>query len=296
MHQIYLKASKNQAESFNRFNPFFLEMNKILSIIGLLFLFFACKNHKNPMGLSEEEFVNLLIDVHIADGTLAARQVYKNRSNYRPSYYYNSVYEKHGITPEEFDSCISYYSTNPQNFTRIYDRIIDSLNKLETKSQIEFREDRLNVDTINLWKRDDHWVVPNQGRPNLSFRVPLTDTGVYTITAMIRIFDQDQSKNPKMKAYLWKKDSTNRPVEALQDSVMIERDSSFQNYAIRIEHRDTTFTQLRGNFFGCDKQKKSFRQNYEIKNIKIFNPNIKPDTAEIEQEIKKYLVRDKITN
>ena len=264
-------------------------MNKVLiiTITATLVFLFSCS--KDPPKLNQEEFTKMLIDIHIADGTMSAQNIYRAGRNYRPSYYYNSIYEKYNIQPAEFDSCVVYYAENTTNFTKIYDKVIDSLNRLETKYRIDIKNAKLEQDTINLWKRKNHWIIPKHGKPTFNFRVPIKETGIYTVSADIRIFKKDQTENPKMEAWFWKKDSINGPQKVHFDPINIDKDSIFKTYIIQLEYPDTIYTHLEGNIFSWDNDLKIFTQEYEIKNIKIFNPEMKPDTTEIEREIERHI-------
>ncbi|WP_421920937.1 DUF4296 domain-containing protein [Marinifilum sp.] len=272
-------------------------MNKVLIIAiaaVLAFLFSCSKEKKGEPKLNQEEFIHMLIDIHIADGTMSAQNIYRAGKNYRPSYYYNSIYEKYGIQPDEFDSCVAYYADNTSNFTKIYDKVIDSLNRLETKYRIDIKNAKLEQDTINLWQRKDNYSISNNRKLNFQFRIPIKERGIYTISADIRIFSKDQTLNPKMEAYFWKSDTINGPQEIHFDPKMIEKDSIFKTYSIQLEYPDTIYTELRGNLFSWENDLKIFTQKYDIKNIKIYNPEMKPDTAAIENEIEKHLSRDRM--
>jgi hypothetical protein len=272
-------------------------MNKVLiiTIVAITAFLFSCSEEKkSEPKLNQDEFIHMLIDIHIADGTLSAQNIYRAGTNYRPSYYYNSIYEKYNLQPAEFDSCVSYYAQNTANFTKIYDKVIDSLNRLETKYRIDIKNAKLEQDTINLWKRKDHYIVPKEGKPNFNFKIPIKERGIYTISADIRIFKKDQTEKPKMEAYFWKKDTTNGPQKVHFDPKPIVRDSVFRTYSIQLEYPDTTYTELRGNLFSWENDLRVFTQDYEIKNIKIFNPEMRPDTTAIEKEIEKHLNRDRM--
>lgn len=260
-------------------------MNKFLLIISiaLLVCFSSCNDKKEAPKLNENQFIKLLIDIHIADGTLSAQ------NNQRPSYYYNSIYEKYNLTPVEFDSCISYYAANTKNFTKIYDVVIDSLNRLETKYRIDIKNAKLEQDTVNLWKKKDHWIVPKNGKPRFNFIIPVNQKGIYTISARIKISEKDQSENTKMTAYFWKKDTINGPQEVHFEPLEIIKDSIFKTYSIQLEYPDTTYTELRGSVLDWDNDLPQFTQEYEIKDIMIYNPEIKPDSIELEKEIQKHL-------
>ena len=259
----------------------------------------------------------MLIDIHIADGTLITQNIYFLSINNRPSYYYNSVYKKYDILPTEFNACLMYYADNVNKFIKIYDKVIDSLNRLETKYHVEIKktkltQDSLNLwegkcflgiskavkpdwsfkipyakpeqDTINLWKKKDHWIVTKDTIPDLSFKIPIKTPGIYTITADIRISKEGWAEKPKMQAYFWKKDPLNGSQKVHFESKIIDTDSIFKTYTIQLEYPDAIYTELRGKLFSLENNHDFFTQTCEIKNIKIFNPAIKLDTIEIEEE------------
>ncbi|RUT77708.1 DUF4296 domain-containing protein [Ancylomarina longa] len=261
-------------------------MSKIL-IVGFCLSVFLCISCKKEMvkkpKLSEDEFTKMLIDIHIGDGTMTAENIYRSGQNYRPSYYYNSIYQKYNITAAQFDSCVHYYSLNTVKYTKIYDKIIDSLNRLETKLRIELKKTKLEQDTVNLWKKRQDWKVPAQGRPIFNFSIPIREKGIYTIRAKIKVYKGDQTYDPRMEAYFWKKDTVNGQSVKF-DPKKIVKDSEFHEYEIQMEYPDSTYTQLRGNIFANSNDLPQFTQHYEIKDILIFNPQIKPDTVNLESE------------
>lgn len=272
-------------------------MNKRILIVlcFLSALLFSCsENEQHKPKLNEDQFIHLLIDIHLADGTLSAENIYRAGKNYRPSYYYNSIYKKYGIQAAEFDSCVAYYANNPDRFTQIYDKVIDSLNHLETKYRIDIKNAKLEQDTINLWKKRDHWIVPRHGRPYFDFNIKVKTKGIYTITADIRFGKKDQTENPTMEAYFWKKDTSKIGQKAWFEPSKIAKDTLFRTYTIQMEYPDSTYTELRGNLMKWDKTFDHFTQDFEIKNIKIYNPEIRPDTAMVEKEIERHLNRESL--
>nr|WP_320117643.1 DUF4296 domain-containing protein [uncultured Marinifilum sp.] len=269
-------------------------MNKFIQIISiaLMVFFTSCNNKKEAPKLNEDQFIKLLIDIHIADGTLSAQNIYRSGNNQRPSYYYNSIYKKYNLSPVEFDSCVSYYASNAKKFTEIYDIVIDSLNKLDTKYRIDIKNAKLEQDTVNLWKKKKHWIIPKNGKPNFDFSIPVNQRGIYTVSAQIKISEKDQSENTTMTAYFWKEDTLNGPQKVHFDTLEIKKDSIFKTYSIQLEYPDTTYTELRGNIFAWNNDLPQFTQDYEIKNIMIYNPEIKLDSIQLEKEIQRHLNHD----
>lgn len=118
-------------------------------LIGLFVcLAFSCKKENVPLEL--EEFKWLLLDMHKVDGTLAVERGmygYEEVKNYA---YYNELFKKYGITREEFDTCLYFYSAQTKVFSQMYDFIIDSLNKQLTVADRVVKELKAN-DSINYF-------------------------------------------------------------------------------------------------------------------------------------------------
>lgn len=263
-------------------------MNKILFFFicsTYLFLTSCKENNKNAPQLNEDQFINMLIDIHIIEGTLNSQNIFRSGENYRPSYYYNSIFQKYNITREQFDSCVSYYSYDSKEFTRIYDVIIDSLNRSETKYRIEVKNKKLEQDTVNLWNQKQHWRVPEKDKKPIKFAIPIKETGIYTIKASIKVFKDDQTDQPKIEAYFWKQDSLGKDKTVSFMPQPIAKNMNFNTYELTLEYPDSSYTELRGNLFAGENDLVDFTQHFEIKDIMIFNPQIRPDSLEVMKEL-----------
>lgn len=86
-----------------------------------------------PRGvLSERRMIDLLFDLHRADGTMQVSGVVYNNENELAAYY-ASVLEKHGVTQAQFDSSLVWYTDNPNIFDKMYPYVIE---KLEHEHQL----------------------------------------------------------------------------------------------------------------------------------------------------------------
>jgi hypothetical protein len=265
-------------------------MNKIFSLLIAVMAIVAisCSKEKDSkQKLNEDQFINMLIDIHVADGSLDRKNIYRSGNNYRPSYYYNSIYEKYNITAAEFDSCVYHYTSNPERYTKLYDIVIDSLNRLETQLRRDLKEAKLSQDTINLWKKKLEYNFVGNRKPYLSFSIPVKQDGIYTIQAKYKFYKDDQSEKPYIEAYFWKRDSANKVQKVFFDKVILSKDTIFKEYKLQLKYPDSTYTQLRGNLFLYKEEIPGMIRHFDIKDILIFNPQIKPDTAAIEQSLKR---------
>lgn len=112
----------------------------------------GCNRKKVP--LDKEEFTALLIDMHRIDGTLAANRGMMGQHELKNYAYYNDVFQKYGITQADFDTCMYYYSARNTEFVKMYDVIIDSLNRQMTSIDKVLSELKQN-DSVNYFPLTD---------------------------------------------------------------------------------------------------------------------------------------------
>lgn len=102
--------------------------------------------------LSKDDFTRMLFDIHLTDGILTTKNIVSRGKEYKPSFYYNSIYKKYNITPSQFDSCVAFYTQNSALYEKIYEKVIDSLNRMETQYRMALKDSLVVRDTVNLWK------------------------------------------------------------------------------------------------------------------------------------------------
>lgn len=104
-------------------------------IYGLLILLVStvCGCGKKKIPLNKDEFTALLLDMHRVDGTLAVNRGMYGGDELKNYAYYNDLFQKYGVSRAEFDTCMYYYSAQTALFAKMYDVIIDSLNKQQTQ-------------------------------------------------------------------------------------------------------------------------------------------------------------------
>ena len=121
-------------------------MNRIVTIllIGII-TFCSCKNDnlpKKPENLiSEDKMVNILIDLSILSSAKGLNKKILENNGITPDAY---VYQKHDIDSVQFSESNAYYSHFIDEYSNIYVRVKDSLEKLKLKyvrlEQIENEE------------------------------------------------------------------------------------------------------------------------------------------------------------
>lgn len=149
-------------------------MKRILWVVLIIAAIVACSEE---VPLNKDQFTSLLIDMHSTDGMLSVAR--GNIRNEKDNYlYYNDLFKKYGITREDFDSCVTYYSAQSALFNKIYDVVIDTLSRRQTKIMREWKELTIN-DTVNLFPGYTMIVADTLRPDSTQAKSPKKDSVVY---------------------------------------------------------------------------------------------------------------------
>ena len=86
----------------------------------LCIVFVACEDRLNAP-IPEEKLISILVDVHTAEA-MTETEIQRVRDSMNPIYY-AQIYEKYGVTSQDFDSTMSVYAHNPERFDSVYSRV-----------------------------------------------------------------------------------------------------------------------------------------------------------------------------
>ncbi len=96
-------------------------------VLGLMFVW-ACNANKTPSNVIERnKMVNVLADMHLADAVLAKVENQDTMLMMASSKYY-FIFKKHQIDSAKFTNSLKYYNTEPDEFKKMYAKVVDSLN------------------------------------------------------------------------------------------------------------------------------------------------------------------------
>ena len=245
---------------------------KILSFAFLLALVMltSCKPKSASFCIvPESTFVDMLIDVHIADGYYGTR-FDKYKAHTQKENFYNDIFKKYGYSRACFDSTYVYYTRHPQEFDVIYEKIVTELSKAQ---QDVYKFQAFDQDTTyNLYKKKRNWDLPLNGRTNkIPFDIKLkkSDTALYTVMAQIRFLDHDKCKNPKMVAYFWYKDGSKDGHHEYFPETPYRKSRRYKFYSTSLKLTDKKVTHIRGYIVDSD-DKEGFR-HLEVRKIVVHN-------------------------
>lgn len=107
----------------------------ILYSLSILLLFFvvSCseqrveKVEKPANCIEEDKFVDLLVDIQIADAILIDRNLNDNRLADTTVSYYNSIFNKHEINEAHFNETLKYYASYPEKMQELNNKVSEIL-------------------------------------------------------------------------------------------------------------------------------------------------------------------------
>ncbi len=202
-------------------------MTKRLSvIIFFALLLYSCDF--TPLSVfSKQKMAEVVIDVHKAEYTM--RYMSRNIKDVERKEYINSVFEKHGVTKEEFDESVAWYAMNPDAYVDVYEIVVDSLEGLKLLVEdYYFHPEEIptyldSLDTVNIWQRGSeiYYERPRLARNRAKLlnskiaemQFEYTDTAyfaeedVYRINYMIRLYDRDSAVHYNTEFRVYRTDS-----------------------------------------------------------------------------------------
>jgi hypothetical protein len=173
------------------------KLTKWLLCCIMLFQFAACSTRPDDV-MSRKEMRSFLTDLHLLEGVFSSNPPAHDRER---AYYYNALFEKHGITKAEFDSSLVYYTKNPKVFERIYARVNNNLEALKADvaggKYFPVLPDsiRLKPEFTNIWSLDTTFTYPADSAKNkLHFSIAnrkLLTKDIYDFSFRMRAVPRD---------------------------------------------------------------------------------------------------------
>jgi hypothetical protein len=112
-------------------------------ILLLAVIVLSCNRTSRHYIIPQKKFVNVLVDIHLADGMAETNMRHDEGYLLDSASLYGSVFNKYGVTRAEFDSTMSYYSEHPDDFQKLYNKVTAKLKRIED----DLKESMEKVDT-----------------------------------------------------------------------------------------------------------------------------------------------------
>lgn len=233
--------------------------------------FFACNNRPDDV-MNQTEMKKFLVDLHILEATLDERPPVDERER---AYYYNALFQKHGITKAIFDSSLVYYTKNPKLFERVYTRVVKDMDEFKTDVHKGKYFPEL-PDSIRFKPAESEiWYLPtalqlskDSARTKLAFTIRdfnLMTKDIYQLHFLLRIAPGDSSKNAYAALRIHYADGK---VDSLITN-KIYSDSVLRRYTFRFNAvRNVSIDSLSGIFYGSSRYAGKFKAKVDSISLK----------------------------
>lgn len=112
----------------------------------------SCTHRRYGDIIPPKKFVNVLVDIHLADGIAVENMSRTNAQLLDSASLYGSVFKKYDVTRSMFDSTMSFYSEHPDDFQKVYNKVTAKLKRMEDELNArqleEEKKKREVIDTI----------------------------------------------------------------------------------------------------------------------------------------------------
>jgi uncharacterized protein (UPF0276 family) len=81
--------------------------------------------------IDEDTFIDVLVDIHIADAIIVVNGLKINTDSTQIRQYYHDVLVKYDITQVQLQQTLVYYAKNPRDFERLYKKVSEKIVKQE---------------------------------------------------------------------------------------------------------------------------------------------------------------------
>lgn len=134
-------------------------MKLVISYLALAAILIACEGKRStvpPDLIPQEKFVDVLFDVRLLEGAYSTKVSKPDTIKMKMEAYYQSLFDKHGISKLQFITSEEYYMKNSNLLLSIEDSVMEKLNSLNT-TQNEFKgDDKMNLlDSLGYKKEED---------------------------------------------------------------------------------------------------------------------------------------------
>jgi hypothetical protein len=250
-------------------NKFMVRFNHILVVMLIPFtLLCSCNSRdRNNKLIPEKDLVNILTEIHVADGLLIFPNVRNHFASKDSITNYIDIINGHGFTKERMDKTMRYYfDKNPKKLENIYDQVLTKLNERQAilEKEIAFRNQNPN----NLWNKSYLLEVSESATDkNVWFSIGVKDTGNYILEFTSTVFRDDNSRNPKVTVFFWRTDSSKTENRSNWEEVTFPKDGKSHSYSLSKINTDTTFTHIGGWLLNSDPEKGGLKKHAKIENI-----------------------------
>lgn len=135
-----------------------MKLNQIISLFAVVLLLSACKVNRPDDVLPPKTMEAVLYDYHLAQAILMDAE---SAEKYKRDFYLEWVYQKNGVTKEEFDNSLVWYTRYPEEFAEIYEKLSERVTKDRNQAAMLLERIEKSSFSVESGESVDLWYLNN---------------------------------------------------------------------------------------------------------------------------------------
>jgi hypothetical protein len=235
---------------------------------------FSCTG-KRAYIIPEKKFIPVLVNIHLADGIAMVVPYSSSTLKLDSTELYQSVFSKHHITRVMFDSSMAYYLQRPEKLKDMYSEVNSILSKMESDLESGKGEPEAEKKII-VWQENKTYVLPQMGSINkVEISMPASKPGTYTLSARIRLFEDDRTVAPRITLFFWFDNGTPKGYREYFPSVPLTRDGKTNTYTVSGNLVNPVITNIKGYLIDHSNADTLFAKHAIVSDIKVYFHELK---------------------
>lgn len=107
-------------------------MHRFLFCLSVFLGIIGC-NTEEPRPLTDDQLVEVLADVHLAEAAIAALP--RREKDTLIDRYYQQIMEIHGVLRADFDSTMVLLKQKPDELSQVYEKVLEEIDKNKTNQK-----------------------------------------------------------------------------------------------------------------------------------------------------------------
>jgi hypothetical protein len=233
----------------------------------------SCQSRRSKVDskhlIPEKELVPILTEIYLADGLVGMPRIIMKYAPIDSVSTYIHIIEKHGYTRAEMDKTLKYYFIkDPKKLIKIYDKVLGVLSEMESRVQKELSKSKPSL--RGVWPGPDSYSFPDpSGKDSTDFDISLLKPGLYTLTANVTLFPDDQTVNPELTAFTCHPDSIQTGKRNYIEPIRYIKDGFEHKYSVTFTVPVKTTLHLRGCLYDYANNPDNWDKHIIIQNIGV---------------------------
>lgn len=245
-------------------------MRKWLFLILMLSVF-ACKGRNaEEKIIPRKDFVDLLIDLHIADAIALNHTVNENFGRLDSALLYYTILESHDCTKEQMIHSMNYYSADSEALVGIYDEVFSTLSKRSDGAKELYSSTSISR-TQRIWKSEKsrYRIFGDSLQYLPPFEISIDTTGRFVISAEIKMTEADSSIMPRITAYFYDPENDTPKTRKYFKEESILKANFTREYRLIKEMKNPRLSQLKIIIPQQENTDSIFTKGIEIRNLRV---------------------------